>query len=340
MADTGYQDYSQRTNFGQSLSQAQIDTPLVGSAIKAFNDSEKGDIGAVGADIANFASGASKAIEDPLNALISAGLGFLMDVLTPLKNELQKVTGDSGGLDRGKDAFEEVAKDIEKLATELDDIVKSGFQNWSGEAKDAAARKIDTFVQGVEATAHSADNVASCLQASSMLMEAAYNIVMSIIADCIEWIIITVAAAQAAAPFTLGASEAAAVGATAAEVAGETANAASKVEEATTLVERIAQIFQKIISKMKEVEGAMQDAAQGAGKTVSNNWSEALTSGKGKGLGQYLTEREPNGPSKLVNTTLVDPALENLPKVGGMAVDGKFNHAVQNDSQINNELQG
>ncbi|HWE89599.1 MAG TPA: hypothetical protein VG317_09075 [Pseudonocardiaceae bacterium] len=340
MADGGYQDYSQRTNFGQSLSQGAQDAPLAGTGAQIFTDANKGDIGAVSADVGNFALGAKDVISDPLNALISAGLGFLMDVITPLRDELQKVTGDSGALDIGKEKFEEISKDIENLAKDLDGITKSGFQNWSGDAKEAATQKIDTFVKGVEGTASNADDVASLLEASGILMEAAYNIVMGIISDCIEWIIVTWVAAQAAAPFTLGGSEAAAAGATAAEVAGESANAASKVEEATTMVQKIEQIFQKIMATLKKIEGSVKTAAEDGSKKLADNWQDALRSGSGKSFSQYMTEHESGEPMNKLEEAVVNPILEGTIKGNGMAADGKFGPADQSDSQINDELQG
>ncbi len=264
--------------------------------VKAGTDAAAGNIGSVGSDIASFASGASAIVEDPLNALIQAGLGFLMDVITPLKTELQKVTGNPDALDKGSEKFTEIGKDISKLANDLTDITSKGIANWTGDAKNAAAKQINDFISQVDETAGIAGNVSMCLQLSGTLMDAAYNFVLGIISQCIEWLIVTWLAAQAAAVFTFGASEAAAGAATAGEVAVESANAADKVEEATTLVEKIVNIIKqlwskiqnmvKYVGKMKDAEKAAKDAEDAAkdGTKVASEADKAA-SGADKAAG-------------------------------------------------------
>jgi hypothetical protein len=270
MAETGYKSYAEEGT-GDHLLQAGKDTPVVNDVVKGVQDSAKGDVAAIAGDVKSFAGDAATVLQDPLNALISAGLGFLMDMIAPLRNELEKVTGNPDALDKGKEAFGDLGKDIAKLADELSQITQSGFQNWSGAAKNAATQKVQTFVQGVRGTANNAEDISQLLAVSGTLMEAAYNLVMGIIADLIEWLIVTWVAALAAEIPTCGGSTAAAGAATAAEVGVEGANAAEKVEQATTLVEKITSIFSKIMSELKKLKDA--------GKAVKDG-EKALREGK------------------------------------------------------------
>lgn len=273
MADEGYQPYS-NSSAGDVALQTAKDVPVIGSGVKAVTDGMKGSVGSVGSDVASFAMGAASVVEDPLQSLIQAGLGFLMDVITPLKTALQQVTGNPDALDKGSEAFTEIGKDISKMANDLTDTMSKGLANWSGDAKNAAAKQINDFITQVDETSDIAGNVSMCLQLSGTLMDAAYNFVLGIIAQCIEWLIVTWLAAQAAAIFTFGASEAAAGAATAVEVGTESANAADKVEEATTLVEKIVNIIKqlwskiqnmvKYVGKMKDAEKAAKDAETAA----------------------------------------------------------------------------
>lgn len=262
MTETGYESYGEQGT-GAHFLQAAKDTPVVGDVVDGVEDVAKGDITAVAGDVLSFASDAGSVLSDPLNALISAGLGFLMDVITPLRDELQKVTGDPDALDSGKEAFDELSKDIGKLADELEQITQSGFQNWSGDGKDAAAKRVQTFVKGVRGTANNAANVAQLLEISGTLMEAAYDLVMSIIADVIEWLIVTWVAALAAEIPTFGASTAAAGAATTGEVAVGSANAAEKVEQTTSLIGRITNIIRKIMSELKKLKDAEKVLREG-----------------------------------------------------------------------------
>lgn len=258
------------------------EAPLVKNVNKAVSDASKGQIGSVGSDVANFAMGAMTVAEDPLNALISAGLGWLEDVCGPIKDCLQKVTGDPEAIDKSKEAFDEVSKDIDNLAKELDDITKTGLANWSGDAKDAATNQIETFVQGVQGTGNTAEDISELLGISGILMEAAKTIINGILATFIEWLIVTWLAALAATVFTFGASDAAATAATGVEASVEGANAADKVEETTSLIERITNIIKDIIEKIKGVFKDLKSAEKDLrdGKNILKDGKDAEKAGK------------------------------------------------------------
>lgn len=257
MADTGTQEAS--PSAGDTLAGAAKDLPLALPVSKAVKSAGEGDYGSVASDVANFAMGAQGILEDPLNALISAGLGFLLDVIQPLKDALELVTGNPDALDEAAGDYSEIGKDIGKLGNELTEITESGFANWTGDAKNAATAQVQNYFNGVEQTAQTAGNVMLMLQLSSTLMEAAYNFVKGIIAQCIEWLIVTWVAALAATVFTFGASDAAATAATTVEVATEGANAADKVEEATSLVEKIVNVLKKLMQDIKDIQKAWKD---------------------------------------------------------------------------------
>jgi hypothetical protein len=217
--------------------------------------------------VGSFAMSAAGDIADPLNALISAGLGFLEDWCTPVKDCLAQVTGKPEELDKNKEAFTEVSSDLSKLSSELTQITTSGFQNWSGDAKDAATQAIETFTQGVDGTANNATDIASVLGVSATLMDAAKEIINGILSTLIEWLIVTWIAALATSWCTFGASDAAATAATGVEAGVEGANAADKVEETSSLIERIVNVIKGIIEKLKSIA----KDPKGFGKEVSKN---------------------------------------------------------------------
>jgi uncharacterized protein YukE len=225
--------------------------PLVDPGKEVFESASEGEIGSLAANVGGFAMEAAGVAADPLNALISAGLGFLEDVCEPVKKCVDAVTGDPDSLNENKTAFGEVSESIKKLGEDLENITKTGFQNWSGDAKDKATEAIETFVQGVNGTANNATDIASLLGISATLMKAAKDIINGILSTLIEWLIVTWVAALACSWFTFGASDAAAGAATAVESSVEGANAAEKVEETGSFIDRIVNIIKDIISKLK-----------------------------------------------------------------------------------------
>ena len=243
-------DYVDLPNTGSDIAN---NVPLVSQGKEIVESASKGDIGSLTADVGSFAMGALGAAADPLNALISAGLGFLEDWCTPVKDCLEQVTGKPDELSKNKEAFSEVADDLSKLSDELKQITTSGMQNWNGDAKDAASKAIETFIQGVEGTANNANDIASILGVSATLMDAAKEIINGILSTLIEWLIVTWVAALACSWFTFGASDAAATGATAVEASVEGANAADKVEETGSFIQRIVKIIKDIVEKLKSI---------------------------------------------------------------------------------------
>ena len=69
-------------------------------------------IGSLAKDVDSFASGHSgELMGDPLEALIEAGLGFLIDLVAPLKDALNLVTGDPDGLNDKAEEWAGVAEE-------------------------------------------------------------------------------------------------------------------------------------------------------------------------------------------------------------------------------------
>lgn len=243
-------DYVDLPKTGSDLAN---NVPLVSEGKEVVEAAGSGDIGSLTADVGSFAMGALGAAADPLNALISAGLGFLEDWCKPVKSCLEQVTGKPDELGKNKEAFSDVAEDLKKLSDDLDQITKSGFQNWNGDAKDSASQAIDTFIQGVNGTANNATDIASILGVSATLMDAAKEIINGILSTLIEWLIVTWVAALACSWFTFGASDAAAAAATPVEAGVEGANAADKVEETSSFIDRIVNVIKNIIEKLKSI---------------------------------------------------------------------------------------
>jgi hypothetical protein len=287
MADTATESDSDTGVFDTAHTGSDLakNAPLVSDGKEIVASASNGDITSLGADVGSFAMSAATDLADPLNALISAGLGFLEDWCTPVKECLEKVTGNPESLNEKKESFSQVSESLAKLSEDLDQITKTGLQNWTGEAKDAATGAIETFIKGVDGTANNATDIASLLGISATLMDAAKEIINGILAALIEWLIITWVTALATSWCTFGASDAAAAGATAVEASVEGANAADKVEETTSFIDRIVNIIKNIIEKLKSIA----KDPKGFGKEILKNHSD-LKAGK-----EVLSDAEKDG---------------------------------------------
>src|SRR6476661_2310462 len=112
------------------------------------------DIGSLAKDVADFAGGHSGALmDDPLAALIEAGLSFLIDLVAPLKEALDLVTGDPDGLNGKAEEWAAVAQGLRTLAPAVGEDATRTQSAWSGAAGDAFRAKVTTFERGVAGVA-------------------------------------------------------------------------------------------------------------------------------------------------------------------------------------------
>jgi uncharacterized protein YukE len=233
-------------------------------------------IGSLVKDVGSFAAGHSgELMGDPLEALIEAGLGFLIDLIAPLKDALNLVTGNPTSLNEKAEEWAAVAAGLRQLGPATAQNAQATNGNWTGTAADAFRAKVSNFERGVSSVAGQADHVADVLRVSATLMDAAQGIIKGIIASWVEYAILTEAAAAASAVFTFGASEAAGQAAVAGEAAVACGEGAETVGQASSMLERVASVirevegefsqlaraFEQEASAMREAEGALRSTA-------------------------------------------------------------------------------
>lgn len=244
------------------------------NTVKKFGEDVKGgnvfaagkdlyDIHELAGQVDKFASGHSGEIMgDPLAALIEAGLDFLLDLISPLKEALNLVTGDPEGLKGKAEEWAGVAESLRQLGPAAVQDARSTEGKWTGAAADAFRTKITNFERGVLSVAGQADHVADVLRISATLMDAAQGIIKGIIASWVEYAILTEAAAAAASVFTFGASEAAGQAAVAGEAAVACGRGAEVTGEAASMLERAAAAIRQVEGAFSQSAHALEESAQ------------------------------------------------------------------------------
>ena len=218
---------------------------------KGVDSATRGDVDGVLGDIADFALSAAPPLWDPLGYLISSGLSFLIDFVQPLEDMIGLVTGNAERINADAAMWAQVSDDLTQLAEDIHGAVDQYLSDWANSG-EAARAKLNAFAKGVEGIAGEVDGLGTLLTASAALMDAAKSMVIEVLAQLIEWLVVTWLAAQAAAIPTLGASEAAA-----AATVGETAVAVSRgakiVSEAARILNKIRAILTKILSTINKL---------------------------------------------------------------------------------------
>jgi len=268
-----------------------------GNLASAAND-VKGVVG----DVKDFAKSAGGAgWDDPLAMLLNHGLGFLVNHCGTLKHAMEAVTGDSETVTKASDTWGDIAKELQELAQNTEDTVGAGLKDWGGQGAQAAGKQLAELVTAIGGISNEAGNMQQLLAASAALMEAALDIIKSIISDLVSWLIMTWVAAQAAAVPSLGSSEAVALEASVVEIEITSVRVGGKVMEVERVLVRIQQIVVRIertvgtqaqtLSKFGSFKSAVGKGFTGELKKVAG---EALKDG-GKELGASLLDQGLHG---------------------------------------------
>ncbi|MBE9374965.1 WXG100 family type VII secretion target [Saccharopolyspora sp. HNM0983] len=289
-------------NAALSMTADQVDTSafgdikLVKDVIGGAENLSKGDVEAAKGDIESFLSDAASCAADPITFLAGTGVEFVLDFVTPVRDAIQLVTGDSEALTQGAKAFSEVSQDLEQLAEKLTQTLDGDLAEWEGQAADAMRTKMGEFIDGVQNTAGQAHNLSELLQMSSTMMEAAEGVIKGILAEFLTWAVATWLTALATAPATAGGSTAAAGAATTVEAAITCARTAEKVKKVVKTIEMVQlaiTAIKAVLDSIRIAESVQQitDGADGKGgnsdaqdgSEAAGNTNDGLTEVKSRG---------------------------------------------------------
>ncbi|GAA2140276.1 hypothetical protein [Glycomyces algeriensis] len=185
--------------------------PVYGIA-QEINDAVNGDTsiadaaGGIAADLGMLAAGGLMFIKDPVYALANAGLTILLELVTPLNDLLEMVSGDPGQMQQQQEVWGQVQEALGALGEEVGTAVESGIPNWQGSAADAAYNQLYGLSAAIGAMGHEAGGIKQLLAWAEVVAQTIYDVIKSILAELVSWLIMRGLVALAASSFTFGAA--------------------------------------------------------------------------------------------------------------------------------------
>ncbi|MEY7974275.1 hypothetical protein AB8O38_19975, partial [Saccharomonospora xinjiangensis] len=175
-------------------------TYLLAQAIKD-NDTTSIAIGSVG-----LALDLLGLVFDPLGTVLTAGIGWLIEHVTPFRWPLDLMMGDPEGVSAAQEAIAAQKAKLdawsEKLPTELDTLMKE----WAGAAADAFKASMEGVAAQLKELGGYVESAAKNMGIAGAIIGAVRGTVRDFIAATLAGIIAGAIAAAAAMPFTFGAS--------------------------------------------------------------------------------------------------------------------------------------
>lgn len=222
---------------------------------------------------------------DPLEQLIEKGLDFLINLIEPVKEALNMVTGDPDALTSAASTYQQLGQQIDQLGQQIEQEIKQGVGNWQGDASDAAQKQCQEFLDGVHGTATLAGYISQVCQASAGMMKTAHDVIVGIIASFVEQMLITWAVDAVASIFTLGLSNAAAMAASVTEAGIACARAGEEVSKVAQLIEKVGSMIEKISQLIEKISGIIEKIGSAVEKFA----------GEGSKLGKTLESLSEKG---------------------------------------------
>ncbi|HEX8864403.1 MAG TPA: hypothetical protein VF821_01985, partial [Lentzea sp.] len=147
----------------------------------------------------------------PLQALDSAGVGFLTPMVSFLDEPLDQLKGDPDGVQQGAAEFEKAGKSATTLAQDYEGKAKSETSGWEGQSATDYAKTGKQLVDGVMSVAETALTNASALIKAGQVVAQVVAEVTRLITEAVGKIVPIMTQAIAAAAATFGQSIAAAI---------------------------------------------------------------------------------------------------------------------------------
>jgi uncharacterized protein YukE len=148
---------------------------------------------------------------DPFGSLLGAGIGWLLEHVSFLKEPLDQLMGDPDEIQANVEATKSAAVDMRVLAeTHRNTVAQPG--GWTGEAAEKFTANMAALGQELDALANAVENKAKIVSVCGVLVSVLRDIVRDMIAQLLGSLLAGAIAAAAAAFFTFGASIAGFIG--------------------------------------------------------------------------------------------------------------------------------
>ncbi|MET8762364.1 hypothetical protein [Lentzea sp. NPDC004782] len=266
---------------------------------------------------------------DPLGSIIGAGVGWLIEHVSFLRDALNQLMGNPEEIQANVEATKKQAADLRVLAEDHKNGLAT-FDGWTGQSSEAFKRSMDGMSQELDDLANAVETKAKIVAIMGMLVTVLRDIVRDLISQLIGGLIGGAILAAAAMIPTFGASIPAFIGFAVGKAVALGVNIASRVARVVAALGRqmkrigdLDGIMAKISKGWERFENSADAAEIGweaykAQKDVDKKIDEAVAGG-GSGGGGGNT---PPGASGGKTAQDVAPSLPNALRVGTVQTDG------------------
>ncbi|WP_433868905.1 WXG100 family type VII secretion target [Saccharopolyspora sp. CA-218241] len=122
---------------------------------------------------------------DPFGAILSAGVGWLMEHVGPLSDALDSLTGDPDQIEAHSKTWKNISTELGAVNTEMTALVESDTAGWIGAAGDAYRARSEDTTALIAAAQQAADGASSGIATAGEVVAGVRTLVRDIIAELV-----------------------------------------------------------------------------------------------------------------------------------------------------------
>ena len=205
-----------------------------------------------------------KFVLNPLGSLISAGLGWLIEHISFLREPLDMLMGDPDQIQLLSQEVHTIAESIRKIGEEQTASMSGDITGWQGDAATAFNDRMKELSADLDSKAHGTDIVGYLIQTNMAIIAAVRGLFRDLITTVLGDIISTMLIALATAPITFGASLVAGVSWCVTQATLTATSLASKLASVIAQAGRSAARLGDLVKLLKTRPGASGAAGRAA----------------------------------------------------------------------------
>lgn len=153
---------------------------------KAVKDGiESGDWASTVMGVAGTAMDALAFVADPFGSILAAGVGWLMEHVGPLKEALDKLAGNPDEITAHSETWQNIAKELGDVATELGNQVQTDIQSWTGPAADSYRQQAGEMAKVLQGAGQACEGAAGGVKTAGEVVAAVRMLVRDTIAQVV-----------------------------------------------------------------------------------------------------------------------------------------------------------
>ncbi|WP_223198547.1 WXG100 family type VII secretion target [Solihabitans fulvus] len=279
----GLGDFSKDS--GEAAVSATGGSGILNDAAATFKDASNGDWANLAGDVVTDGLDLLGAAMNPLDTLASAGVGWLIEHISFLKDGLDKLAGNPDAVTAKAVTWSNISKQLEKSATSYEQSAGNLAGSYRGAAADGYQQAAKDYAATLRGASTHAQSASTAMNVGAALVGTERGLIRDLISSFVGGLIVKALAALASSWCSFGASIAAFITDTVMEGASLAEKIATKIDKVVGKLGKLAQAAGKSKGIIEAAANALKKVGKGFSKLADKGLETAVkTSEKAKTL--------------------------------------------------------